>query len=95
VVVNYPNSALANSVIVYFSDAPGPVRVRVRVQTGYDVDPEVVKAVTKKAIQQTEGVLEGRGRGVPPNELTSIDARDPFAGTPWHKFVPARVEALN
>ncbi|HKA91237.1 MAG TPA: molybdopterin-dependent oxidoreductase [Haliangiales bacterium] len=30
--------------------------------------------------------------GVAPNELTAVDARDPFVGTPWHKHVPARVE---
>lgn len=30
--------------------------------------------------------------GVAPNELTSLEDRDPFAGTPWHKNVPARVE---
>jgi anaerobic selenocysteine-containing dehydrogenase len=32
--------------------------------------------------------------GVPANELTSLGWRDPVAGTPWHKHVPARVEAL-
>ena len=32
--------------------------------------------------------------GVAPNELTAAEDRDPFAGTPWHKHVPARVEAL-
>ena len=32
--------------------------------------------------------------GIAPNELTSSNWRDPFAGTPWHKHVPARVEAL-
>jgi anaerobic selenocysteine-containing dehydrogenase len=32
--------------------------------------------------------------GVAPNELTSLAWRDPIAGTPWHKHVPARVEAL-
>lgn len=32
--------------------------------------------------------------GVAPNELTGIDRRDPFAGTPWHKNVPARVERV-
>ncbi len=32
--------------------------------------------------------------GVPPNELTSSDARDWLAGTPWHKHVPARIEAV-
>ncbi len=37
---------------------------------------------------------EGHPRGAAPNELTSGDHRDPIAGTPWHKHVPARVEAL-
>jgi anaerobic selenocysteine-containing dehydrogenase len=32
--------------------------------------------------------------GVAPNALTSTDWRDPYAGTPWHKHVPAHIEAL-
>jgi len=32
--------------------------------------------------------------GVAPNELTRSEDRDWFAGTPWHKYTPARVEAL-
>ena len=32
--------------------------------------------------------------GVSPNELTSSDHRDPIAGTPFHKHVPARVEPI-
>ena len=32
--------------------------------------------------------------GVSPNDLTDIDNRDPFAGTPWHKHVRARLEPL-
>ena len=32
--------------------------------------------------------------GVAPNELTSNLDRDSIAGTPWHKSVPARVEAV-
>ncbi|WP_248965553.1 molybdopterin-dependent oxidoreductase [Sphaerisporangium perillae] len=32
--------------------------------------------------------------GAAPNELTASEDRDPYAGTPWHKHVPARVEAL-
>lgn len=32
--------------------------------------------------------------GVAPNVLTSSDWRDTYAGTPWHKHVPARIEAL-
>jgi anaerobic selenocysteine-containing dehydrogenase len=30
--------------------------------------------------------------GVAPNSLTSSQWRDDFAGTPWHKHVPARIE---
>ena len=33
--------------------------------------------------------------GVAPNALTSTDWRDAYAGTPWHKHVPARVEAVH
>jgi formate dehydrogenase len=33
--------------------------------------------------------------GAPPNELTSSEDRDWLAGTPWHKHVRARVEALS
>src|SRR5262245_42736132 len=32
--------------------------------------------------------------GVSPNELTHGADRDWFAGTPWHKHTPARIEAL-
>jgi formate dehydrogenase len=32
--------------------------------------------------------------GVPPNELTASEDRDWVAGTPWHKHVRARVEAV-
>ncbi len=37
---------------------------------------------------------EHRRSGVAPNELTSLRLRDPIAGTPWHKHVPARIEAV-
>ncbi|MBI5104491.1 MAG: molybdopterin-dependent oxidoreductase [Solirubrobacterales bacterium] len=36
--------------------------------------------------------FNGTVTGIAPNELTSGDRRDPVAGTPWHKTVPARVE---
>lgn len=35
-----------------------------------------------------------KGTGVAPNELTASEDRDKFAGTPWHKHVAARVEAV-
>jgi anaerobic selenocysteine-containing dehydrogenase len=34
-------------------------------------------------------------RGVPVNELTDHLRRDPIAGTPWHKLVPAKLERLS
>jgi anaerobic selenocysteine-containing dehydrogenase len=33
--------------------------------------------------------------GVAPNSLTSSNWRDEFAGTPWHKHVPARLEPVG
>jgi anaerobic selenocysteine-containing dehydrogenase len=41
------------------------------------------------------GAGEAVATGVSPNELTSGEDRDWLAGTPWHKHVPARVEAVN
>ena len=32
--------------------------------------------------------------GVATNELTATEDRDEWVGTPWHKHVPARIEAL-
>jgi anaerobic selenocysteine-containing dehydrogenase len=33
-------------------------------------------------------------RGVSLNELTNTADRDPFAGTPWHKYVPVHLERV-
>jgi anaerobic selenocysteine-containing dehydrogenase len=38
---------------------------------------------------------EDRIVGVPVNELTSLKYQDKFVGTPFHKFVPARLEAIR
>jgi len=42
---------------------------------------------------QADGTLDRRG--VALNELTSVEDRDPIAGTPWHKHVAARLERLQ
>jgi anaerobic selenocysteine-containing dehydrogenase len=34
-------------------------------------------------------------RGVAPNELTDNRQRDFLAGTPWHKYVPAKIERVE
>jgi anaerobic selenocysteine-containing dehydrogenase len=42
--------------------------------------------------------LEGEQRirtGVGPNEFTASEDRDPWVGTPWHKTIPARLEAIS
>ncbi|TSE01235.1 molybdopterin-dependent oxidoreductase [Skermania sp. ID1734] len=41
------------------------------------------------------GQGETTSAGVAPNELTSTGLKDDFAGTPWHKHVPARLEAVK
>ena len=57
VIVNYPNSVLAGSVITNFSFEDKPVRVRVRFQVGYDADLDRVSSLAKEAIHATEGVI--------------------------------------
>jgi anaerobic selenocysteine-containing dehydrogenase len=41
---------------------------------------------------RADGTLDRRG--VSLNELTNTTDRDPFAGTPWHKYVPVQLERL-
>ncbi|MBB5918683.1 formate dehydrogenase [Nocardia transvalensis] len=33
--------------------------------------------------------------GAAPNELTEYDSRDEWVGTPWHKYVPARIDTVD
>ncbi len=33
--------------------------------------------------------------GIAPNELTTLDSRDEWVGTPWHKYVPARLDTVD
>ncbi|MFS8103858.1 molybdopterin-dependent oxidoreductase [Lentzea alba] len=41
------------------------------------------------------GLTVNERTGVAPNELTAAEDRDEWAGTPWHKHVPARLEPLG
>ncbi len=41
------------------------------------------------------GARPDGGGGIAPNELTALEDRDAFVGTPWHKWVPARLEKLT
>jgi anaerobic selenocysteine-containing dehydrogenase len=44
-------------------------------------------------VDHPEGEQRVRTR-VAPNELTASEDRDPWVGTPWHKSVAARLEAV-
>ena len=57
VIVNYPNSLLANSIITNFSFEDEPVRVRVRFQVNYSADLEQASEVARRAIEAVEQVL--------------------------------------
>lgn len=57
IILDYPNSALANSVITNFSYLDQPVRVRVRFQVNYDADLDHVETIAKQAISNTTKVL--------------------------------------
>lgn len=76
-----------------------PARVSTR-RGSVEVTVEVSPSMQRGHVSLPNGLgltgpeREGHPRGAAPNELTSSDHRDPIAGTPWHKHVPARVEAL-
>ena len=76
-------------------------RARLTTATGSaEVTVEVNDAMLPGHISLPNGFgldyTDGQGRsivpGVAPNELTSSQWRDEYAGTPWHKHVPARVD---
>lgn len=46
-------------------------------------------------LQYANGNGETITKGVAPNELTDSRQRDFLAGTPWHKFVPAKLTRLS
>jgi len=64
-----------------------------RVEISDRMQPGHVSLPNGLGLDSAGGDGELRRVGVAPNELTSGDLRDPIAGTPWHKHVPARVEA--
>ena len=57
IILDYPNSALANSIITNFSYLDKPVRVRIRFQVNYGADLDLVEKVAKLAINGSDKVL--------------------------------------
>jgi anaerobic selenocysteine-containing dehydrogenase len=66
-----------------------PVELSDRMQPGH------VSLPNGMGLDVTSASGEPTRTGIAANELTASEDRDPFAGTPWHKYVPARVEALE
>jgi len=58
----------------------------------YPVDQKANSEASESSDKETP--TDERIYGIAPNELTSRLDRDKFAGTPWHKSVPARLEAI-
>lgn len=58
VIVNYPNSVLAGTTIKNFSFDPQPVRARVRFQTDYTADIDLVKQTVINAVNRVDGVID-------------------------------------
>ncbi|MFC4992538.1 mechanosensitive ion channel family protein [Rubritalea tangerina] len=57
IILDYPNSVLANSVITNFSYLDKPVRVRIRFQVNYDADLDRVEQVAAAAINATPTII--------------------------------------
>ncbi len=78
-------------------------RVRLSTKRGsVDVTVEISQMMQSGHVSLPNGLgldhtTQGGDRvqtGVAPNELTATEDRDWLAGTPWHKHVAARIEAL-
>jgi anaerobic selenocysteine-containing dehydrogenase len=85
-------------------DADGALRIHPDDAAALGViDGGKLRLVTRRgsaevSIEVTDTMQRGHvalpnGQGV-PNELTDSTLRDRFVGTPWHKHVPARLEAV-
>ena len=56
------------------------------------LDPEGALCISPHDAVALGVTLEGGpAMGAAPNELTRAEDRDEFVGTPWHKYVPARM----
>ncbi|MFD4636286.1 molybdopterin-dependent oxidoreductase [Lentzea sp. NPDC058436] len=73
-----------------------PVRLTTR-RGGTEVLVEVTESMRSGHISLPNGfgLTVQERTGVAPNELTAAEDRDEWAGTPWHKHVPARLEPVE
>jgi anaerobic selenocysteine-containing dehydrogenase len=68
--------------------------VEVSVEVSSMMQPGHVSLPNGLGLDHTTRDGERVRTGAAPNELTASEDRDWLAGTPWHKHVPARIEAL-
>ncbi len=69
--------------------------LRVRVEVSNRMQPGHVSLPNGQGVDYVDDSGRPSRTGAAPNELTDGRDRDWFAGTPWHKYVPARVEAVS
>jgi anaerobic selenocysteine-containing dehydrogenase len=72
-------------------------RVRLTTRRGSTevaVDPTDTMLPGHISLPNGLGLTVHERTGVAPNELTAAEDRDEWAGTPWHKHVPAKLETL-
>ncbi len=62
------------------------------VELGADLQPGHVALPNGHGLDYTAADGTVVHKGVSLNELTDTESRDPFAGTPWHKHVPVKIE---
>ncbi|MEO8281333.1 MAG: molybdopterin-dependent oxidoreductase [Ideonella sp.] len=65
------------------------------VETGDDLQPGHVSLPNGHGLDYTAADGTGVHKGVSLNELTDTAGRDPFAGTPWHKYVPVQIARVD
>lgn len=65
------------------------------VELGEDLQPGHVALPNGHGLDYTAVDGSAVHKGVSLNELTDSASRDAFAGTPWHKYVPVRIEWLS
>lgn len=70
-------------------------RAEAAVELGDDLQSGHVSLPNGHGLDYTQADGIGVRKGVSLNELTDTASRDPFAGTPWHKHVPVRIERLS
>jgi anaerobic selenocysteine-containing dehydrogenase len=70
-------------------------RAEAQVELGADLQAGHVSLPNGHGLDYTTSDGSQVHKGVSLNELTDTESRDRFAGTPWHKHVPVRIERIG